>query len=147
MSEHVPDYPPETDIYGQLDAFADLSLSQQQVIHALLTHPTLKAAAEAAGVDPRTVRRHMHDPTFARAFREARLVAMQETITALQQRGLKAVETFDAAMSEDTPDINARVRGARSTLDYLVKLFELETKVREIEDIELRLAELEERLG
>jgi hypothetical protein len=128
---------------GVSDTLAELSPRQYNVLQALLETGDTGAAAKAAGVHIKTVQRYLQDDTFARAYRALRNIALAETTAALQQQARTAVETMGAAMSEDVSDMRVRLQGARGTLDYLVKLTELESRVRELDEIELRLAELE----
>lgn len=111
-----------------------LTQQQQRAIGALLTSPTLTAAAKSTGVARKTLYRWMEDP----AFRAALDAAESEVLDGVSRRLLalaeKAADKLDALL--DSANDNVRLRAASVTLDILMRL-------RELRDVERRLTELE----
>ncbi len=123
----------------------ELSANQQRALQALLATTSIAAAAEEAGLNARTIKRYLAEPTFAQVYREQREIALQETVSALQSGGVAAVTALREAL--DTDDDNLRLRAARAVLDYLFKGVELERRVRETEDLIARIDALEAGSG
>lgn len=117
-----------------------LTARQQKALEALLSEPTVQAAADAASVNKSTVFRWLSDPTFAAIYREARAQLLESTLAGLQSAGGAAVETLREVMGDKTAQPAARVSAARATLDALLRM-------REAFEVEQRLAELEARLN
>ena len=119
---------------GKIDI---LTPQQQKACLALLTEPTISAAAQAAGVGERTLYRWLDDPTFATAYRAARRQAVSQAIARLQQLSSGAV----AVLAQVAADKNAR---ASSRVAAATKILEVAIKAVELEDLEARISVLEE---
>src|SRR5579862_6630700 len=116
-----------------------ISRKQEQAIAALLSHPTIPAAAEACEVSDVTLWRWMQEPGFKAVYSDARKQALESAIALLQKATGGAVATLINLMrSEDTPPAQ-RITACRSVLDFAFKGTELL-------DHEARLTALEERL-
>ena len=115
-----------------------LSLAQHKAVHALLTEPTIRQAARAAGVDERTLYRWLKDPAFAAVYRSARREATQQALAQLQRQSGEAVKTLVSIMKNARQPAAARIAAAAKVLDLAVKTLELD-------DFEARLAALEAR--
>jgi hypothetical protein len=113
---------------------------KEQAIAALLTHRNLEDAARATGVVPNTLLRWMKEPEFDAAYREARRLAYGQSIGRLQQAASAAVSTLLKIMVDPNAPASTRVRAAESVLDHGAKAIELE-------DIEVRIAALEQTAG
>jgi hypothetical protein len=118
---------------------AKLTVKQQRAIEALLTEPTVQAAADAAGVSKTTIFRWLADSVFSGVYRDLRGQALEGTLTALQQASGEAVRTLKTVMTDETAKGSERVSAARCVL-------EMSQKAREVLEIEARLAALEGRL-
>lgn len=118
----------------------NLSPKQRKAIEALLTEPTVKAAAARAGVNERTLRRYLTDKEFQAAYQEARRESMRRVTARLQQAAGSAVNTLAAIHADPNLPASARVSAARIILDTAYKGVELE-------DLEERLGRLEEALA
>lgn len=116
-----------------------LARKWEQAIAALLATPTLRLAAEQAGVSESTLRRWLNDATFQRAYQEARRLVVSQATGQLATACAEAVETLRAVMGDPTAPASARVTAARSVLELAV------TSV-DVEDIQARVAELDARL-
>lgn len=115
-----------------------LGAAQHRAVIALLEHPTVKEAAEAAGVHKATVYRWLREPEFQAAYREARREAVSRATARLQQISSEAVEALREIVSDRSQQGASRVGAARCILDYAARM-------TEIEDFGERLARLEER--
>lgn len=114
-----------------------LSPAQHQAVVALLERPTVKEAAEAAGVHKATVYRWLQEEGFQAAYRQARREAVSRATARLQQITMEAVEALREIVGDPSQQGASRVGAARCILDYAAKMTELE-------DFEARLARLEE---
>ena len=113
-----------------------LGRKQEEAIAALLSQRNIEDAARVAGVGTRTLLRWLQLPEFASAYREARRSAYSQSIARLQQASSAAVATLMKIMVDTNAPASTRVRAADSILDHGAKAIEME-------DIEVRVAELE----
>ena len=117
-----------------------LTRKQEALISALLTAPSLAAAAQQAGLSEVTAWRWLKDATFQAAYREARRAVVQHAITQVQQATGEAVETLRSVMQDAEAPASARVSAAKAVLETAVKAVELE-------DLEARIVALEMQQG
>ena len=114
-----------------------LSAKQQRAIDALLTEPTTRAAATAAGVSEATLWRWLADPAFSKAHRAARTQLLDKTLALLLAQGQGAIEALADVMKEATNPASARVSAARAILEISLKArdsLEMEERLKTIED-------------
>lgn len=109
---------------------------QDRMIVALLDHLTQEKAAAALGISTVTLWRHMQKPDFAAAFRKARRQAVSLSVARLQQATGAAVATLLRIMTDREAPAASRIRAADVVLQGAFRGME-------IEDIEVRVAELE----
>lgn len=95
---------------------------KQKALAALLTHATKKDAAEAAGIDPRTLRRYFDDDEFQSAYKKAFRDMVEEATRQAQQGIAPALATLREIVEDSEESAQARIQAARSTLDYALKL-------------------------
>ncbi|GIP55207.1 hypothetical protein [Paenibacillus vini] len=114
------------------------SRKQEHAVIALLSEPSISAAAKVAGIGETTLRRWMQDNSFQEAYRGAKRQAVGQAISRIQQSSVKAVETLEGVMDNSKAPAMARVMAAKTVLDTAIKAVELE-------EIEARLTELERR--
>ena len=112
------------------------SRKMEEAIAALLTQRTLDDAARSVGIGTPTLIRWQKHPEFQTAYREARRAAFGQSIARLQQASCAAVSVLIKVMADPTSPPSTRVRAADSVLDHAAKAIE-------IEDIEIRVADLE----
>lgn len=117
---------------------AGLSPKQEKILTALLSTPSLEAAASVVGCTRQTLYRHMADPQFDKAYREARARLLDGALCQLEASAGLAIETLREIMQDQSAQAAARVGAARAVLESLLR-------VRETVQIEERLAELERR--
>ena len=118
-----------------------LTLKQLKAIAALLTTSTREEAAKVAGVSPATLYRWLKEPPFREEYRAERFRVMERVLGELLARSTAAITVLGDALEDS--DVNARLRAARSILDYVLKGTELERKIHELEELEGRIEELE----
>ena len=109
---------------------------QEDAIAALLTHRSLEEAARATGIATKTLLRWQKHPEFERAYREARRAAFSQTLARLQHSSGAAANTMLRIMLDPNAPASTRLRAADSVLHHAAK-------ATEVEDLEVRLAELE----
>lgn len=116
-----------------------LTRKQDQAIAALLACPSILDAARQSGIAEVTLYRWLKLEAFQTAYREARRQCVQQAIVQVQQATGEAVETLRAIMRDPEAPASARVSAAKTVLETAVKAVELE-------DLEARIAALEEDL-
>ena len=113
-----------------------LSRNQERAIAALLVHPTMLAAAAAAGVGEVTLWRWLQIPEFKEQYRLARREAVSQAVGHLQGACSVAV----VALTDVAQDVNctasARVSAARTVLELALKGVELEDLAVRVEELE-----------
>jgi hypothetical protein len=114
-----------------------LGRKQEEAIVALLSQRNIEDAARAAGVGARTLIRWLKLPEFQVAYREARRAGFSQSIARLQQASSAAATTLLKIMLDVNASASTRVRAADSVLAHAKQAIE-------IEDIEVRVAALEE---
>ena len=108
------------------------------LVAALAGGATIAEAAERGGVSQRTVYRRLEDADFRAAVQQARAELVTQAVARLAEAGGEAVATLRALLGEGTPPA-VRLGAARAVL-------ELGTRLRESEELERRLSELEATL-
>src|SRR5690242_15133805 len=108
-----------------------------EAVAALLTQRNQEEAARAVGIGVATLLRWQKLPEFQKAYREARRAAHGQAVARLQQASSAAVTTLLKLMVEPSTPPSVKARAADSVLDHAAKAIELE-------DIEARVAELEQ---
>lgn len=148
MSMNMQERRPETDDERAPggDAPGALSPKQELALQAVLSHPTLREAAAAAGVGDATLWRYMKDPEFSRRLREARREAVGHAALRLQGGAGEAVAVLRDLMTKEGAPPAARITAARTVLDYsfrVVEMDELKARLDELEQFILRKQEEE----
>lgn len=86
---------------------------EEQALVALLTEPTIEAAATACGIGERTLRRWLADPDFAAAYAAARRDVLRQGIGALVGALPEAVRVLRETMNGADVPAQVRVSAAR----------------------------------
>jgi hypothetical protein len=115
---------------------AKFGRKKEDAIVALLTHRTIEEAARAVNVATKTLLRWQKEPEFDVAYRAAKRAAFAQSIARLHHLSSAAVSTLGKVMLDPTTPPATRVRAADSILDHT-------TKAIEIEDVEVRVSDLE----
>lgn len=113
-----------------------LSTKMQAALQALLTNPTRAAAAEAAGINERTLRRYLANAEFVAAYRAAFDDLVDAATRQAQQAINPALSTLTEICQDGAIGPTARVNAARALLEYAARL-------TEVNDLAARVAELE----
>ncbi len=120
-----------------------LSRKMEHAISALLTEPTVEAAARAVGVNPVTLWRWMQRPEFQKAYERARRQVLDRAIHALQTASEGAVRTL-VFLKDHAEKETVKLGAARALLDFALTA----GAIRDIEERLTRLERLiEERAG
>ena len=112
-----------------------LSRKQDAAIGALLSHPTISAAAQSVGLGEATLRRWLKEPDFLEAYRATRRDALEHCVALLQKTGSAAVEALQQSLQATSEGV--RLRAACAILDYSMKgaeLLDLETRIAVLEE-------------
>jgi hypothetical protein len=119
---------------------AKFERKKEEAIVALLSHRTVDEAANAIGIAPRTLLRWLQIPEFRAEYLKARREVVSQAIARLQQATGAAGITILKLMTDPNVPAAVKLRAAES-------VFGLALKGIEAEDIDVRLAALEEAAG
>jgi hypothetical protein len=108
----------------------------EEAVAAMLTQRNVEEAARSVGVSTATLMRWQKDPEFDAAYRAARRAAYGQTTARLQQGSSAAATILMKLMLDVNTPASTRVRAAEIIVNHAAKAIE-------IEDIEVRVAELE----
>ena len=120
-------------------AHGDRRNADEALIAVLAGGSTVAAAAQQVGVSERTVWRRLQDDAFRQRLDAARQQTIQTAIDLLGKASTAAAATLMALLREPTPPA-VRLGAARAIL-------ELGGKLRESQELEERIAALEERIA
>lgn len=116
-----------------------LSTNQRRAIEALLVEPTVKRAAEKAGLGERTVHRYLADDAFKARLRQHQDEAITAAVAALVGLTGEAIDTLRSLLQDKETPPSVR---ARAALGILAE----RRKAAELDDLAQRVARLEEEL-
>jgi hypothetical protein len=97
-----------------------LGYKKRRAIAALLTQPNQQAAAAAAGVTDRTLRRWMDDPLFQASLNTAQLAILQDAVRMLLVDLEKSLTTIRDLRDNPNESSGVRLRAAQSLLAVLM---------------------------
>ena len=118
------------------DRHDGLTAPQERAIIALLNEQTVGRAAAASEVGQRTLYRWMKDPTFSRAYREARRDAFGQAIALTQRYAPLAVNTLAQVMMDDGAPSSSKVAAATTILRFGREGIELDDLAARVEALE-----------
>jgi len=111
--------------------------NQAKAITALLENKTIGEAAQACGLNPRTITRYFGDPQFITALRAAEGEAIDKITRRLIVLATKALDALESVLDQPAQRGAGNKRlAAQALLDQLVRM-------RNYHDVEERLAALE----
>jgi hypothetical protein len=110
---------------------------EDAAIAALLTEPTLEAAAARAGVAKKTLCRWLAESSFKARYREARRQVVEGAIGRLQAAATLAVDALERNLTCGIPAVE--VGAARSVLDHAIKAVETGDVLERLEALEAAL--------
>lgn len=114
-----------------------LTPKKQRVLEALLVSDSRRAAADAAGVDIKTLRGYLKDVEFVAAYKAAFADKVEEATRQAQNALAPALSTLLEICQDESAGHMARISASRSILEYGLKLGEQY-------DLAMRIAALEE---
>ena len=111
---------------------------EDRALVALLSEPTIEAAARRADIAESTLLRWLQDPAFQARYRSARRSVVESAIGRLQQAATGAVDALTRNLTCGVPAVE--VGAARSILDQAIKAVE-------VLDLAVRIEQLERGQG
>lgn len=124
-------------------AFArELTRPQETAILALLSEPSISAAAEKANVSERTLHRWLKEEEhFVAEYRRARREAFAQAIGLTQRASAAAVGTLLRVMHDSKATWSSRVAAATQVLKFAREAIELDDLAVRVETIERNASE------
>ena len=124
-------------------AFArELTRPQETAILALLSEPSISAAAEKANVSERTLHRWLKEEEhFVAEYRRARREAFAQAIGLTQRASAAAVGTLLRVMHDSKATWSSRVAAATNVLKFAREGIELDDIAARVETLEATIAE------
>lgn len=113
-----------------------MNISNEIVISALLTEPTISKAAEKCGLSQRQIYERMKEGGFKQEYRQAKRSVLESVANTLQSRLTTAVETAIQIMqdSENSPQI--RLNACNLIFNQCQKLTETVDIISRVENLE-----------
>jgi transposase-like protein len=115
---------------------AKFGRKKEEAIAALLSQRNVEEAARAVGISPNTLLSWMKIPEFDKEYRAARRASVSQTNARLQQATGAAASIVLKLMVDPSVPASVRLRASEFVVTHAAKAIELE-------DIEVRVAELE----
>lgn len=114
-----------------------LTQAQEAAVLALLTEPSIAAAAAKAGVGERTIHTWLkEDPEFLEEYRRLRREAFSQAIGLTQRASAAAVGTLLRIMHDTKATWSARVAAATQVLRFARESIELDDLAVRVEAVE-----------
>lgn len=112
------------------------TISDETIISALLSCPTLEAAAAECGLSVRQLYDRRQDPQFMKQLQKAQSAALAGTVRYLQHHTATAAQTL-AELCQNAQQEQTRLQAARALLEQAARL-------TETTNFDARLSELEQ---
>lgn len=116
-----------------------MRVTDNQLISALLTCPTIKLASEKVGISEQSVYARLRKPDFRMKLQSERNTQFQVISSKLEDANFKALDTLINILENDEVSAGIKVRASQTLLD-------LSLKNREQVDILQRIESIEEML-
>lgn len=113
-----------------------LSPKKAKALQALLTQPTKAAAAEAAGISPRTLRDYLSDQDFQTEYKKAFGELVADATRQAQQSLSPAITALRDIVEDPNEASSARIAAARCLLEYGLRMTEITDILSELEAVE-----------
>ena len=111
-----------------------LTPNQMKAIEALMTHPTKKDAAKAAGISDVTLRKYLSNEEFQEEYRKAFTGLVTEATRQAQKALSPALSALSDIVKDKDESSTARIAAARSLLEYGLRLTEFSDILREMDE-------------
>ncbi len=115
---------------------AKFTRKKEEAIAALLVHRNVEDAARSVGIGTQTLLRWLKIPEFVKEYRKARWEVVRQAVARMQQATGAAGTVILKLMTDPNVPAAVKLRAAECVFDRAIKGIELE-------DIEVRVAELE----
>ena len=100
------------------------AVSNEKIIAALLTSGTIKEAAAAAGIAPRTLYDRMGEKDFREEYKAAKAGVMRQAAISLNGKITAAVDTIAEIMQDKGANPATRLQAAQTILNNAAKFAE-----------------------
>lgn len=113
-----------------------LSRKRQEAALAIVTCPTVRAAAASIGISEVTLYRWLRDESFRVLVSASRKQVMDATVNRLVATSLNAVEVLHSVANDSTAEHSAKVSASRALLQYSIQaglISELESRLQQLE--------------
>lgn len=97
------------------------AVTDEQIIAALLSNGTQRAAAAALGIDERTVYNRMHDGEFTALYKSAKADIIRSAVFSINKQLAAAVQTVVDVMSNEENNAAVRLQAAQTILNNASK--------------------------
>jgi len=120
----------------------NLTKGQEDALIALITEPSVAAAAARAGVGERTIHRWLReDEAFVAEYRRVRREAFTQAVGLTQRSALAAVATLLRIMHDPKATWSSRVSAATNVLKFAREGIELDDIAARVETLETTMTE------
>jgi hypothetical protein len=123
------------------DPFDSLSPPQQKTIVELVNQPSIRKAAEAAGVGERTIYTWMRDPTFQSEYRRALRQNFAQAMSLAQRLAPSAINTLARVMADPESPHSAKVSASTALLKFSRESIELDDLAERVAAIEQQVTD------
>ena len=112
-----------------------MTSQKEKALDALLTYPTRKEAAMAAGITDRTLRGYLQDKEFRVAYRSAYNDVVEDATRKAQLLMGKAMGVFETVMDDTAESGATRTQAAAKAMEYALRLTEQTDVVAELAEL------------
>jgi hypothetical protein len=116
-----------------------MTAKHEKLLAALLTAPTIQAAAKGAAISEATALRYLKEPEFQTAYRDARRELVSLAVSQLQRACGVAVATLLTVARDTEASAGARVSAAKAILETSFRAVELDDLGARVEVLEALL--------
>lgn len=113
-----------------------MTRTKEKAVAALLSEPTIAAAAKRAGIAESTILRWLKLPEFAELYRQGKRESVGAAVSSLQRACCDATNALREIAANKQAPASARVSAARSILEIGFKAIELEDVLTRLERLE-----------
>ncbi len=113
-----------------------LNPKQISALQCLLTYPTKKEAAKAAGITDRTLRKYLADAEFQAEYKKAFGMIVTDATRQAQKALSPAITLLLTVVNDENETAGNRISAARSILEYGLKLTEFNDILQDLEALE-----------
>lgn len=109
---------------------------KEKALRSLLTAPTKKAAAEAAGISDRTLREYLQQEDFQEAYRAALSDLVDDATQKAKAALAPALAVLDGIANDPEAADTSRIAASRGVLEYGLRLIETTDVIKRLEALE-----------